>query len=76
MKISRNFSFSTVDGIGNIFESLLTISIPSWAGFYIIGLVAGAFGSSILIKEFKINTPSKQDFVQFFGGGLLLGLGC
>lgn len=75
MKISRNFSFSTYDGVGNIFKSLISFSIPNWAGFFIIGLIIGSFISSTTIKEFKFKNASSKDVIQFFGGGLLLGLG-
>ena len=75
MKISRDFSFSTIDGIGNLFQSALTLSIPQWAGFYILGLILGAFFSSLQIKEFYLKTVSKREIIQFFGGGILLGLG-
>lgn len=73
----RDFGFSTIDGIGNIVESILLID-PSniqWAGIFIIGLISGAFLSSIQIREFKLKIPNKVDIVRFFGGGLLLGLG-
>ena len=75
MKISRNFSFSTIDGIGNIFQSFLTLSIPDWAGFYIISLILGSFISSNFIKEFQLKKASSIDIFQFFGGGILLGVG-
>jgi hypothetical protein len=75
MKVTRNFSFSTVDGIGNLFQSILIFTLPSWAGFYILGLILGSFFSSIIIKEFVIKIPSKKDSMQFFTGGLILGLG-
>lgn len=75
MKISRGFSFSTIDGVGNIFLSLLTLKLFDWAGFYIIGLITGAFLSSTQIREFKFKKVSSRQFIQFFGGGILLGLG-
>ena len=75
MKISRNFSFSTIDGVGNIFQSILTLHIFNWAGFYILGLIIGAFFSSWQIKEFHFKNISLIQFIQFFGGGLLLGFG-
>jgi len=73
----REFGFSTTDGIGNIIESILLID-PSniqWAAIFIIGLISGAFLSSIQIKEFKLKIPNKVDGIRFFGGGLLLGVG-
>lgn len=75
MKLDRNFSFSTIDGIGNILQSLLSLQVFNWAGFYILGLIVGSSVSSILIKEFKINIPSKKDVIRFFGGGVALGIG-
>ena len=75
MKISRNFSFSTIDGIGNIFLSLISFTLPDWAGFFIFGLIVGSFVSALNIKEFQIPYVSLKDFIQFIGGGLLLGLG-
>lgn len=74
-KYHRNFSLSTVDGIGNIAESLLTLQVFNWAGFFIIGLILGSFISSVLIKEFKINKPNKNEVFQFLGGGFILGFG-
>ena len=78
MKVSnstRNFSFSTIDGVGNIFQSLITLNIPNWAGFYILGLIIGAFFSSFQISEFHIKKVSMTNVMQFFGGGIILGIG-
>jgi uncharacterized membrane protein YedE/YeeE len=77
-KSQRNFSFSTIDGIGNIFQSLLTFQLFNWAGFFIIGLIIGSFFSSIQLKEFKIALPERTQlsfYARFFGGGFILGFG-
>jgi len=77
----RAFGFSTVDGIGAIFMSLSSVirlgtSFQlSWAGIFIIGLILGAFISSVRIGEFQIRYPKRNDILRFFGGGLLLGVG-
>lgn len=75
MKVDRGFSFSTIDGIGNIALSIITLQIPNWAGFFILGLIIGAFASSIQIKEFHLKSISMLEVIQFFGGGILLGIG-
>jgi uncharacterized membrane protein YedE/YeeE len=79
----REFGFSTTDGIGELFGTIVNLIgfIPlsqlslGWAGIFIIGLIVGAALSSFHIKEFKIKIPTKTDVLRFFGGGILLGIG-
>ncbi|MHA1969435.1 MAG: YeeE/YedE family protein [Candidatus Hodarchaeales archaeon] len=77
----RSFGFSTTDGIGEIFQFIVSLFglFPSsqigWAGLFIIGLILGAAASSLQIKEFKLKPPNKLDVVRFFGGGFLMGFG-
>jgi uncharacterized membrane protein YedE/YeeE len=73
--IYRNFGLSTVDGITNIAQSIVTFQLFNWAGFFMIGLIGGSFLSSINIKEFEVIIPTRKDVFQFFGGGFLLGIG-
>ncbi|MCK5627236.1 YeeE/YedE family protein, partial [Candidatus Bathyarchaeota archaeon] len=73
--IYRNFGLSTVDGIANIAQSIVTFQLFNWAGFFMIGLIGGSFLSSLNIKEFEVIIPSRKDVFQFFGGGFLLGIG-
>ncbi|MFW9903553.1 MAG: YeeE/YedE family protein [Candidatus Thorarchaeota archaeon] len=77
----RAFGFSTIDGIGEIFQiitSFIGIFSPiqiGWAGLFMIGLIFGAALSSIQINEFKLKFPARLDIIQFFGGGLMMGFG-
>ncbi|MHA1975744.1 MAG: YeeE/YedE family protein [Candidatus Hodarchaeales archaeon] len=77
----RAFGFSTTDGIGELFQALAGIinliepETVGWAGFFIIGLIAGSFVSSLEIKEFKLKIPNLIDAIKFTGGGFILGFG-
>ena len=73
--IYRNFGLSTVDGIANVFQSIVMCQLFNWAGFFMIGLIGGSFLSSLNIKEFEVILPTRKDVLQFFGGGFLLGIG-
>lgn len=73
--VYRNFGLSTVDGIANVTQSIVTFQLFNWAGFFIIGLIVGSFLSSFNIKEFEVITPNRKDVFQFFSGGILLGIG-
>lgn len=73
--IYRNFGLSTVDGIANVAQSIVTFQLFNWAGFFIIGLIGGSFLSSLNIKEFEVIIPTRKNVFQFFGGGFLLGIG-
>jgi uncharacterized membrane protein YedE/YeeE len=73
--VYRNFGLSTVDGIANVAQSIVTFQLFNWAGFFIIGLIVGSFLSSLNIKEFEVITPNRKDVFRFFGGGFLLGIG-
>ncbi|WP_455370079.1 YeeE/YedE family protein [[Eubacterium] cellulosolvens] len=73
--IYRNFGLSTVDGIANVAQSIVTFQLFNWAGFFIIGLIVGSFLSSLNIKEFEVIIPTRKDVFQFFGGGFLIGIG-
>jgi hypothetical protein len=73
--IYRNFGLSTVDGIANVAQSIVTLRLFDWAGFFIIGLIGGSFASSLNIREFELIIPSRTNVIQFFGGGFLLGIG-
>ena len=73
--IYRNFGLSTVDGIANIAQSIVTFQLFNWAGFFMIGLIGESFLSSLNIKEFEVIIPTRKNVFQFFGGGFLLGFG-
>ena len=66
----RHFGFSTTDGIGEIFGTLVNfIGFNSpftiqWAGLFIIGLIVGAALSSIQIKEFQLKIPNNYDIIS------------
>jgi hypothetical protein len=76
----RSFGLSTTDGVGELFAVFPTLlgftsSQLGWAGILILGIIIGASLSSVQIKEFKLKIPNRRDFIRFFGGGLLLGVG-
>ena len=73
--IRRNFGLSTVDGIANVAQSIVTLRLFDWAGFFVIGLIGGSFASSLNLREFGLIIPSRNDVFQFLGGGFLLGTG-
>ena len=73
--IHRNFGLSTIDGIANIVQSIVTLQLFNWAGFFIIGLIGGSFVSSLSIQEFELITPKRKDIVEYAFGGFLLGIG-
>lgn len=76
----RDFGFSTVDGIGEVMSSLVsmfgfgTFQI-GWAGVFLLTLIIGAFISSFQIGEFRIRVPDRIAALRFFGGGFALGIG-
>ena len=74
-KAGREFGLSTTDGIGAIFDSLINFKSLDWAGVFIVGLILGALVSSSSGNEFKISIPQLNEFVRFYLGGLLLGIG-
>jgi len=73
--IYRNFGLSTVDGIANVAQSIVTLRLFDWAGFFVIGLIGGSFASSLNLREFELIIPSRNDVFRFIGCGFLLGTG-
>jgi len=76
----RAFGFSTVDGIGEVMSSLISVFgfgtfQMGWAGVFLIALIFGAFISSFQIGEFRIRVPDRIAALRFFGGGFVLGIG-
>jgi len=71
----RNFGLSTTDGIAEIFETIFLLEKIGWIGVFIIGLIVGSLISAVRGNEFNISIPSSNEFVRFYGGGIMLGTG-
>ena len=71
----RNFGLSTTDGIAEIFETIFLFEKIGWIGVFIIGLIVGSLISAVRGNEFKISIPSSNEFIRFYGGGIMLGTG-
>ncbi len=71
----REFGFSTTDGIGQIFQSIVLFKAIGWAGIFILALIIGSAISASLINEIKITIPNKTTVLRFYLGGILLGVG-
>ena len=74
MLTGRQFGFSTVDGILEFAGPFVNGIEFGWAGLFVIGLILGAFLSSLQDKEFNLRFNKKAS-LRFLIGGILLGIG-
>uniref|UniRef100_A0A7C3MGN4 YeeE/YedE family protein n=1 Tax=Dictyoglomus thermophilum TaxID=14 RepID=A0A7C3MGN4_DICTH len=72
----KTYALGITGGWINLLRATTTETSYNWIGMEVLGIIVGAFISTLAYKEFKLRVPKDpKTYVQVIAGGILMGFG-